>query len=409
AVHVDASAWGHGRASTTAEAEPVAILEVYERLAGFPISAPLVTDRPYSEIAADALDPTTLGGHTPEQLAHPTARVRPFTRDTPMDWVWGHDADTDEPTLVPAELGFYQYNPQFGRDRLTARAARESGQAPAKKFFDDCSSGCALGANYEEAALYSLLELAERDAFLLSWHRAQPLPRIILDSLPDEETRRLLALIAARGFDVQVLRATQDIDLPIVWALAINRTGGFPASFSSAGSSADPQAAVRGALREIAQLVTDRRDEDLSDIEPMLADPWNIQELVQHPRFYMHPATLPRVQQVLGGPECTLEESFPDWPQRLVRASGQDVRGAFTAVRGLFAEAGLNRVILVDQSTVEHRDLGLSVVKAVVPGIVPMCFGLAQQRLAGQWRLAAALRGTPQEAREIPYDPHPFP
>jgi ribosomal protein S12 methylthiotransferase accessory factor len=66
-------------------------------------------------------------------------------------------------------------------------------------------------------------------------------------------------------------------------------------------------------------------------------------------------------------------------------------------------------VVLVDQSSVEHQDLGLSVVKAVVPGIVPMCFGLAQQRLLGQSRLVAALRGTDQESRDIPYDPHPFP
>jgi ribosomal protein S12 methylthiotransferase accessory factor len=44
-----------------------------------------------------------------------------------------------------------------------------------------------------------------------------------------------------------------------------------------------------------------------------------------------------------------------------------------------------------------------------VPHSLPMCFGLAHQRLDGLHRLTAALAGTGQEGRRPPYDPHPFP
>ncbi|MFG3487375.1 TOMM precursor leader peptide-binding protein [Streptomyces sp. NPDC047972] len=406
AVVPDAPAMGHGRARTFAETGPVAILEAYERLAGFPYDIPVLTHRSYTEVADHAVDPAGLGRYTPEQLAHPTSRATPFDADTPMDWVWGHDLDDGRPLLVPADHAFYQYEYNHRRDRRAARAAGTPGR---KHYFYESSSGCAVGANLEEAALHSLFELAERDAFLLSWHRAAPLPTIPNSSLTDPTSRAMIELMESRGFDVHLLVATRDIGLPVVWVLAVNRLNPFPATFSSAGSGADPQSAIRGALREVAQLVTNPVDWTRETVEPMVEDPWLVQELEDHVRFSSLPETAARATAALGGPRVTLDEAFPDWPGRMARGSGGDVRGALDFVRGLFAEAGLDRIVLVDQTSREHADAGIHVARAVVPGIVPMCFGHAQQRLAGLPRLTAALRGTGQEHRAIPLDPHPFP
>ncbi|MBZ6283554.1 TOMM precursor leader peptide-binding protein [Streptomyces olivaceus] len=416
----DAAAPGHGRAGTFAEADPVGIIETYERLGSFPFDTPLLLERSHREVAAHALDPVTLGEHTERQLEHPDCQVLPYTPDTPMDWVWGHDLATGEPLLVPAEAGFYQYEQRFKLSRHAARAARvearrarAAGHRPApgtlRKYFHDSSSGCAAGSSLTEAALHSLLELAERDAFLLSWHRREPLPRIADASITDPESRSLIDLIRTRGFDVHVLVARQDIDLPIVWVLVVNRQNPFPASYSSGGSGADPDTAIRGALREVAQLVTNKMQWNREEAEQMLDDPWKLVELEQHPQLYTLPEKLARVTEVLGGPQTTVQDAFPGWPQVLRRASGGTVRGALDHVRALYAAAGLDRIVLVNQTTREHADAGISVAKAVVPGILPMCFGHAQQRLKNLPRLVAALAGTPQENREIPYDPHPFP
>ncbi|CAL9411064.1 TOMM precursor leader peptide-binding protein [Streptomyces sp. enrichment culture] len=406
AVVADAPAMGHGRARTFAETEPVAVLEAYERLGGYPYDIPLVTRRSYREVADVAVDPGTLGRYTPEQLAHPTSRATPFTVDTPMDWAWGHDLTDGRPLLVPADHAFYQYEYAFRRDR---RAARVAGAANRRHYFFDCSSGCAVGANYEEAALHSLFELAERDAFLTSWYRARPLPHIPVASLTDPTSRAMVELIRSRGFDVHLLVATRDIGLPVVWVIAVNEKNPFPATFSSAGSGAEPEAAIRGALREVAQLVTNPVDWTREQVERMAEDPWLVEELEDHVRFSSIPETRDRALAGLGGPAVTLEEAFPDWPGRLERAAGGDVRGTLEFVSSLFADAGLGRIVVVDQTSREHADAGIAVARAVVPGIVPMCFGHAQQRLDGLPRLRAALRGTDQEHRAIPYDPHPFP
>jgi ribosomal protein S12 methylthiotransferase accessory factor len=406
AVLPGAPAMGHGRAPTFPETEPVAVLEAYERLGGFPFGAPVLTDRPYAAVAGHAVDPHRLGRYTAEQLAHPTCRVEPFDDDTPMDWVWGHDLGTGEPLLVPADIGFYQYEYRYRRSRRAARRAGATGQ---RHYFHESSSGCAVGSSLEEAALHALFEVAERDAFLLAWHRRLPLPSIDPASVADPTSHAMIELIESRGYTVHLLAATQDVAVPVVWTIAVHRTGGFPATFSSAGSGADPVSAVRGALREVAQLVTMPLDWTADDVAPMLADPWLVQELEHHVQVYTHPDALPRAAAALGGPATTLADAFPGWPGLLREAACGDVRGALQHVRGLFAAAGMAQAVVVDQSTRDHTDAGIAVVKAVVPDSLAMCFGHAQQRLAGLPRLAAALVGTPSEHGTVPHDPHPFP
>ncbi|ABD13546.1 hypothetical protein ThrDRAFT_03730 [Frankia casuarinae] len=402
----NAPAMGYARAVDFETAEPVAVLEAYERLGGFPYEASVIEDVAYQEVAEHAVDPASLGGYTAQQLAHPSTRVTPSFPSTPMDWVWGHDLATGRPLLVPADIGFYQYDHRFKRSH---HAAQRAAPHDRRRYFHDSSSGCALGGSLEEAALHSLFELAERDAFLIAWHCAVPLPAIDPASITDPASRRLLDLIDSRGFDAHLLVATQDIDLPVVWALAMNRERHFPATFSAAGSGCNPASVVRSALWELGQIVTDPVTWTRADIEPMLADPWLVEELDDHLRLYTLPQTLGRVTPVLGGLRVPLDEAFPGWPDRLREEAKGSVLRALRAMQERFARAGLDRIVLVDQSTREHRDLQVAVAKAVVPGIIPMCFGHAQQRLLGLPRLTAALAGTPTADRPCPYDPHPFP
>ena len=393
AVLPGAPSFGYGRALTFGGAEPVAILEAYERLGGQPGPGLILKGVPYQEVAGRAVDPAGLGGYTAEQYAHPASRVTPWAPDTPMDWAWGHDLESGERLLVPAEVAFFRY-----------RGKEQDGTPRARRHFEDCSSGCALGGSLTEATLHALLELHERDSFLLAWHRAAPLPRIDPASLADPLNRRLLDIIAAQGFEAHLLVATADIDLPSVWALAVNSSGGYPASYSAAGSGVDPEKAVRGALWELAQLVCEPPWWDRAKAERMRADPWLVGDIDDHIALYTLPQTLPRVTAALGGPLAGLREAFPGWPDCFVERAGGDVRGALDEVAARFRRAGLGQVVVVDQSTRDHLDLGLRVVKAVVPGIVPMCFGQAQQRLLGLDRLA---RVAPPG--DVPYDPHPFP
>lgn len=404
AVVAGAPVKGHGRALTFAQTRSVAVLEAYERLAGFPHEAPIRHDVAFSEISKVAVDPRRLGRYTAEQLQHPTCKVRPFQDDEPMDWAWGVDLADGRPRLVPAEVGFYQYDHRFKRDQ---RASQRAQSRERRRYFMESSSGCALGSSVAEAALHALFEVAERDAFQLAWHRGTPLPEVPAEELRDPVIHELLDLMRSHGFEVHFLVSTSDIELPVIWVLAISRDGTFPASFSSAGSGADPLSAARAGLREVAQLATMPLDWTHQDVLPMLEDPWLVRELEHHVQLHSAPEMLPRAQAVLGGPLVTLAEAFPGWPDAL-RPSTGGILGTLRLMQDRFAKAGLDEIVLVDQSTREHRDLGIHVVKAVVPGTIPMVFGRAHQRVVGIPRLDAALAGR-RPTSDAPYDPHPFP
>lgn len=385
---------GQGRGTTFREAEVIGYLEGFERSAGFPHTTPLLRGATRRELADLAIDPACLGSYTDAQYDSPLARVRRHDADTPMDWAWARPLDGGTARLVPADIAFYSYHyPQLVNPASSAR-----------NYFLESSSGSALGASFEEAALHSLLELAERDAFLLSWHAARPLPEIVPASVSDPQSRFLLRRIADAGYDLHLLRATQDIELPVVWALAVARESGLPASFSAAGSNPDPVLAVRAALWEVAQCVLAGATWDETAVRRLAEDPWQVDELHDHIVRNAAPALLPRVTRALGGPRIRLDEAFPGWPDVLAGAAGGDVTETLRFVVALFRAAGLDTVLTVDQSSREHAALGMSVVRCVVPGIVPMCFGQAQQRLTGLPRLAAV---TPPGA--APFDPHPFP
>ncbi|PHQ52440.1 hypothetical protein BLA24_06550 [Streptomyces cinnamoneus] len=409
---------GFGRGCSFDATEPVAVLEAYERFGGYPHQASLVRGRSHRELGDLALDPDRLGRYTERQLASPISRVLARTADTPMDWAWGHRLAGGEPLLVPADVAFYQYGyPEpGGRPDMAFQRARRpdsGGRASTRaNYFLESSSGCALGGSREEAALHSLFELAERDAILMAWHAQQPLAHLDhAEVRADPEARHLMDLIEAADYDIHLLVTTSDLALPSVWALAVHRRRALPASFTAAGAGPDPMTAVRAGLWEISQLVGHGLNWDPDDVAPMLDDPWKVDMLVDHHRLYGFPETLPRVEKVLGGPRLTLAEAFPGWPGVFAEAAAGDVRGALEFMAGHFAAAGLDEIVIVDQTTREHADLGLASVKAVVPGIVAMSFGHAQQRLAGLPRFATrtAGAGVPCDEELLPLDPHPFP
>jgi ribosomal protein S12 methylthiotransferase accessory factor len=329
-----------------------------------------------------------------------------------MDWAHAFRLGDGSPRLLPADVAFYGYEYQH---RLEYHAGRRDRNRQRRvHFFAESSSGSALGSSLEEAALHGLVELIERDAFLMAWCRQAPLPSITPRSLADPTSRMLIDAIESRGFDVHLLATTTDLSLPTVWALAVNRSpSAIPATYSAAGASPVPGEAVRAALWELAQLVAQPVDWDVEDVQRLVDDPSLVDSIDDHVRLYTMPARRDRVTRVLGGPSVALADAFGDWPDALCRAAGGDVLGALRYLLDCCRGAGMNDAFVVDCSTIEHLDLGLRVARVVVPGVLPMCFGSPQQRLSGLARRERALAELGQSQATVDanllLDPHPFP
>ncbi|MFJ5231445.1 YcaO-like family protein [Kitasatospora sp. NPDC088391] len=400
--HAETAGFGRGR--QVAGAARTAILERLERAGSEAVLAREPVRASYAELGGLALDPRRLGRLSAEQLAHPSCRVDPFTPDAELLWAEAASWEDGRRVLVPVEAASYHVTPRPGAGLRWGRVLFES------------SNGCALGSSRDEAVIHALLEVIERDAFLMSWWRGAPLPRIDWRSVTDPLSRQLHARMRQAGYRVHLLRVDGGVPVPVVWALAFDPRSPGRFSLTAAGAHPDPVRAVRGALTELAPLVLGRlvaRDDGAA--RRLRADPWRVSTLADHVRWYSVPEAAPVFEPFLSGGARPLSEVFADcvWGRRPAAApAGQPVGGLGElayGLRELLRAAGMPEVLVVDQGGWEHVRVGLHAVRAIVPGAVPMCFGFAHQRVLGLPRLAAAVAGVEEGPLADRLTVHPFP
>lgn len=378
---------GYGRARDVRSARLSAITEALERYSGVRSRGRRPVRAAYSDVAGHALDPRTLGLYPDDWYDRPGFRYTRFDPDTETSWVWGYSFGTSRPLLVPESCAYY------------------GSAEPAWAY--ECSNGAALGGSLTEAILYGLLEVAERDAFLLTWYGRLPAPKVDLDSVADH----WIPLAATRlrqtsGYEVMAFATLMEQRVPAFWVLALDRLGGEgrPHVLCAAGAHLDPEQALRGALLELFGSVG--APADLS--AAFLDDADQVREMGHHRRLYWHPDAWPRLGFLpADGPGRPLAELAEPWPAH------EDLAEDLAELAGRYLATGLD-VIAVDTTCAELRAGGFACAKVIVPGAVPMTFGHRHRRTHGLPRLLSVPRLLGFRDRDLrpeelnPY-PHPFP
>ncbi|MGG4106693.1 TOMM precursor leader peptide-binding protein [Paenibacillus lautus] len=386
-----------GRTHSYAASELTAILEGLERYCGLaPRSKRTVVHGSFRNLKDQALDPVKVGVHTEEQYAKPGAPFTRFNPDHPIHWVWGYSFLQERPILVPEQLAYYS-------------------MGCGHNFVFESSNGCALGGSLEEAIFYGILEVVERDSFLMTWYGQLPLPRLDLNSANDQELRLMIdRLQAVAGFDVHFFNSTMENGIPSVWGVAKNRKQTGVNLICAAGAHPDPIRAVKSAVHELAGMVQsldEKLDANREAYVRMFHDSSLVQEMEDHSLLYGLPQAQERLQFLLdeNRPLRTFEEEF----ERGKRHRHTDLTDDLKDILNAFHRLNLD-VIVVDVTAPEINRNGLHCVKVLIPGMLPMTFGHHFTRLAGLQRVlrVPAELGYVKEPLELedlnPY-PHPFP
>ncbi len=393
-----------GRTLRYRTSEIVAVLEALERYGGMgPGGRRPIVRASFAEVRDTAVDPRTLGLYPPEHYARTGFHFQPFDVDRICRWVWGYSLARHEPVLVPQAYAYYRAH-AFDPDDPS--------------FAYEISNGGALGGCLEEAILYGILEVVERDAFLMTWYARLPVARIDLSSARDRSVPLLAATIEAQtGYRLLAFDTTMEHGIPSVWAMAVCPQGtDQPAVACSAGAHLDPEQAISGALRELGPILADlvaRYPDTKERGRAMTRDSSLVVTMDDHSVLYADREAAARLDFLTAN---TQSRTFAD-----IR-SGHGTAGAFdnmdltddlNEMVSRLRYHGLD-IVVVDQTTPEHHAGGLCCVKVIAPGMLPMTFGHNNRRVYGLPRLfevprLLGYRDDTLLAQDINPYPHPFP
>ncbi|WP_217569239.1 TOMM precursor leader peptide-binding protein [Streptomyces sp. GbtcB7] len=386
-----------GQANSYGLSRDLAFLEGLERYAGIerrrrtvlPVAA-------YQDVATDALDPRECGVYSPKTYELDDA-LAPFDPAAEIPWVWGRSLRDDRPVMVPARLVHY------GSGSLV------------DNFVFESSNGCAGGGSLEEAVLFGLLELVERDAFVLGWYGGADLTEIDISDTADPQLRAMLDRAAFLGYDVKVFDNRLDLRIPVVTGVAIRRDGGDGALSFAAAAGLAPEAAVLGAVSEILTYIpalpgriAERRDE----VQAMTDDYYKVRELRDHSALFSLPEMRVHARRYIEPAAVRpFEEVYDGWSRERPRT--RDLLDDLRFCQDELTAAGYD-VIVVDQTSAEQRALGLHTACTIVPGLLPIDFGWARQRALRMPRMFSALRRAGLRTSDLTEAdlhrvPHPFP
>lgn len=364
--------WSYGRDAIPSIALAKAISEAREWAACGCVSDQMVFGQ-YKSLPT-AIDPRTVIAYTDRQYTRSGFPFSRFQENIEYAWVPGVIEQSGEEALVLADLVYFPYYPEH----------------PLYTYAN--SSGVAAHPDRNQALRTAVLELIERDAFLNAFCTRLPTPKISEATLPDY-LRQRIEQIRLQGLEVVL----KDISLeygPVVLVYAWSEQLHYMTC--SACSSFDIEHAISHALMETEASIVARLQNGPSAYKSprQVEMPADHGSLYEQNQYYQH-------------------ANFLAVPEREIRFDeiGCDSAMSWDALCQILNSRNTPIVSIPLEVSPEYGgNGGLHIVRAIIPGMVPMTFGYGLMPLGVQriYDIAKARTGRTLKEERIPLFPHPF-
>jgi ribosomal protein S12 methylthiotransferase accessory factor len=372
-----------------AAARAAALGEALERHSAAYVPPPGGVLATAAELGDVAVPPRRFALFHPAQHAADGFPFVPFTEHTRIRWVRGFSLQDGGEAWLPAQLVYLPVASPDADEELIAYAT---------------SSGVACAATPEEAVLSALLELIERDAFMLAWRNRLSLPR--LDWSDDRHLSRLDDRYFARtGLRYSAVDLSVFFGVPAALGVVHGASGELGALGVGAGCGSSIEVAWRKALAEAFAVHSHVRDALYERPDLLGRRAAEIRSFDDHIFFY-------------GSEERASAASFLDSSNELRSTREiESLEGAHLCavigdvVRRLDARGVASYA--VDVTAPDVREAGVAVVRVVCPELCALDV-VDTARFLGGSRLYRAsfehgLVSQPFELHDLNPDPHPFP
>ncbi|MGZ4291932.1 MAG: YcaO-like family protein [Gaiellaceae bacterium] len=380
---------GAGSGRSRAAARAAAVAEAAERYSACDSEDAAVIVASAEELGRAAVTPSRFALFSETQYRLPGFPYERFTEATQLAWIEACSLPEAEPAFVPAQLVFLGWTPRPGE----ARIARST------------SNGLACGASFEEAVLTGLLELLERDAFMIAWKARLSLPRL---SWTCDSALAMFEqhYVRPTGLRVAAIDLSAIWKVPTVLGVARSAVSGEAPIGVGACAAIDVERAVEKALDEAVRVrswARSIRAEDPTGERAPDAD--EIRYFDEHIRYHAY-------EHHAAGADFLDAATETRNATDVHRVAGGTPRDHIAAIcarleeRGAFAYA-------VDVTAPDIRAAGLHVARVVAPELCPLdveqdALHLGGHRLYDE-PVRLGIRETRLRESDINLEPHPFP
>jgi ribosomal protein S12 methylthiotransferase accessory factor len=342
-----------------------------------------------AELGEEAVAPDRFALFSREQYEDERFPYRRFTNATRVVWTRGRALPGGEPALVPAQLVYLS-------DAYGAEPVR---------IASSTSNGLACHATPEEAVLSGLLELVERDAFMIAWSNRLTLPRLSWDGVA-ELCAFEAGYLAPTGLRYAAVDLSRFWDIPT--ALGVVRSDEPATAALGVGACAAPtvREAVRKALDEACRVHAWASDLLARDPEREFAlDASDVRDFDDHVHYY---ADRGRAKAADFLDACLATRDVGE----VEPLAGDSVSERIDAITQRLAARGTS-AYAVDVTAPDIGAAGLTVARVVAPELCALDADHRARFLGGRRRYEAAfelgLSARPLEPADLNPAPHPFP
>jgi ribosomal protein S12 methylthiotransferase accessory factor len=313
----------------------------------------------------------------------------PFTPTVPVRWVPATSLDSGDQWWVPAAASLLPYAVPPG---ATERPVQPSS-----------SIGLACACSADEAVPAAICDVIKHDALALCWNARLSPPHVRIETLGDENYE-LVERLETIG-RVTALNVTLDAGVPTFLLCLRCPAEEAPAMVFGAGCHPIPERAFRLAIDDLALVLRRCQDLSLRDDRRRSAQAAPFGDGAERLAFWCAHEHAAGAAFLFASSERI---EFDDVAPLMARSASRDADALAAAVR----ESGFE-VFIADLTTPDLRDVGVSVVRAVIPGLQPL-FGAPQEQALGGARLdevparLGLQSGRPDRTLQRSALPHPF-
>jgi|GEM_PF-1493866 len=299
----------------------------------------------------NAVNPALFSFFSENQLSMSRFAKSIITSQTEIGWIVARSFFTKKKYLIPAQLVYMTYSLEH-RDQ--------------PYFFQETTNGVAAGVSFDSATYRALCEAIERDGLLIFWLNKIAPPLIDLSSIPYPRVQEYIEKIRQYKLEIFILDITTDLLIPSFCAVLIDRFGERMVSMSAVADF-NIQSAFEKLMLEVLKFPhcrweNNKKNYQIGEERQYL----DIQTFEERQFFWSKRENISQIEFFLQGKKKNFAEIDMEY-------SSKSIKEKLSRIKDIFKEKKYN-CFLSDISSAEARQLGLFVIKAVVPQLVPAYF-----------------------------------